>query len=213
MKRTRWMGWLAAVLGAVAMGPATEAGAAQAGELRTAWTLAPRVRSEVHLRSLYGNLKQPVAMVANNPAQWDRAMARLLEEGALLTGPAEAAADLGVDWKRHAVVLVGLGEQVAGRYSVDVAEVRRRAGDLLLDVRVNLDDSGAQQMTSPYCLVLVERGRWDSVSCFYDVASMTAGGPGGRGAGDSKGGRTGRLEAGAAQAGSVTWSEVKAGYR
>lgn len=210
MRQARWMWWLAAAVGAVAMSQAAEAAAAQAGELRTAWTLAPRVRSEVHHRSLYGNLKQPVAMVANNPAQWDRAMARLLEEGALLTGPAEAAADLGVDWRRHAVVLVGLGEQVAGRYSVDVAEVRRHGGELLLDVRVDTEDSGAQQMTSPYCLVLVERGRWNSVSCFYDVASMTAGGPGGSG---GKGGRTGRMEAGAVQAGPVTWSEVKAGYR
>jgi len=190
------------------MAAADRGDAAAVDNPQLAWARASRVHCESHRQGMDGNLSRPAALVANDAEEWDRTMARLWADGGLLVGPPEAGADLGVDWKRNSVVLVGLGEQTVSRYRVSVSSVRRRVNQLLLDVRVELADPDGVRLTSPYHMVLVPHGSWASVVPLYHWAEGAAS--------VGKGGGLGRRGEGTAvtrQAGAVTWAELKDLYR
>jgi hypothetical protein len=200
---------VAVVVAAAGLSAWRGANATPQADSQSEWARAPRVASQSYRQSPYGNLSRPVALVASSAREWDEEMARLLVDGGLLAAPAEAGADLEVDWRRYSLVLVGLGEQLSGQYKVSVGEVRRHGNELLLDVRVDLADPGAVRATSPYHMVLVERGNWTSVVSLYDCGSGVAGAGG-------KGRRLGADGAGAGRAdrsGPVTWAAVKDLYR
>lgn len=212
-------GWTALAAAATLVGtdPAT---ADMAKDAALWWSTAPKVRTESYQQEMCGFLTVPKVLVANSAAEWDSLTGCLAQEGAVLGGCAPRASELGdVDWTRHSVVLVGLGECTTAQWRVRVNEVRRHGQWLLLDVRVEQVSSGyaPMSMTTPYHMVLVDQRDWAGALALYDRAVNQGDGArrglGVRESGEGAAASTADASGAAARTTAVRWSELKDRYR
>ena len=128
---------------------------------------------------------RPVVLYVSSQGEWDRAMERLLKEGALWCLPLPEAPS--VDWNEKSVLLVALGRRAQKSASVRINEIRLSGNQLLADVTVTVPtEKDSKHLYFPYHLVQIDdceatsarvkynydvvRGREDKLSARNDLA-------------------------------------------
>lgn len=98
---------------------------------------------------------KPVVLYVSSEEEWDRAMKRLLKEGALWCLPLPQAPS--VEWDKKSVLLVALGRRAQENSSVQINEVRLHGNQLLADVTVTVPtELESKHLYFPYHMVQID---------------------------------------------------------
>ncbi len=115
----------------------------------------------------YGPWAKPVVLYARSPEEWDRAVKRLLREGALWILPAPTAPE-GVDWAQNGILLVALGRRSHPGYDLRIDDVRLLDDELRVHVHISVPSGLAKgKLNFPYHMVLTEKVDARKVTATY----------------------------------------------
>lgn len=86
-----------------------------------------------------------------------------------------AAQGINVDFNRHSVILLSLGEQRTGGFAADITALQRKGDTLYVQgtaVAPGPDTSTTQQLTFPFCAVAVPKLP-DGIQVLSDITSIS----------------------------------------